>query len=196
MKGSADNASFAKEYLSELTSTIGKVDLSGVDAAIEALIEAHGRGSKIFTAGNGGSSATASHIVCDFNKGISSTLDKKFEMICLSDSIPMLTAIANDVEYGEIFVRYLTGRMKKGDILILISGSGNSENIIRAADYAKNIGCKVIGFTGYDGGKLYKKADINIHFPLEDMQKAEDAHMIFLHLIARAVAKRLGVTMC
>jgi len=179
-----------------LTSTIGKVDLSGVDAAIEALIEAHGRGSKIFTAGNGGSSATASHIVCDFNKGISSTLDKKFEMICLSDSIPMLTAIANDVEYGEIFVRYLTGRMKKGDILILISGSGNSENIIRAADYAKNIGCKVIGFTGYDGGKLYKKADINIHFPLEDMQKAEDAHMIFLHLIARAVAKRLGVTMC
>jgi len=196
MKKSTDNIAFAKEYLSELTASLEKVDLNAVDEAIELIIKAHKKGAKIYTAGNGGSLATASHIVCDFNKGLSAGLEQKFEMICLSDSASTLTAIANDKEYDEVFVFPLRGRMKKGDLLILLSGSGNSENIVRAAEYAKSIGNKVIAFTGYSGGRLYNIADVNIHLPLEDMQKAEDAAMIFLHLIARAIAERYGVDMC
>ncbi|MCL2032292.1 MAG: SIS domain-containing protein [Methanomassiliicoccaceae archaeon] len=196
MKEHAGNIPYVKGYLSELTSSLEKIDLSAVDAVIELLIEAHKRGSRIFTAGNGGSSATASHIVCDFNKGISANTKEKFEMTCLSDSIPTITAIANDYGYEHVFVFQLEGRMKKGDILIAISGSGNSKNIILAAEYAKSLGNKVIALTGFKGGELYKIADVNIHFPLEDMQKAEDAHMIMLHLIARAVADRYGVKMC
>lgn len=196
MKERAGNIPYAKGYLSELTSSLEKIDLNAVDAAIELLIEAHKKGARIFTAGNGGSSATASHIVCDFNKGISLNTQEKFEMVCLSDSIPTVTAIANDIGYEQIFVVPLKGRMKKGDILIAISGSGNSKNILLAAEYAKSIGNKVIAFTGFDGGGLYKIADVNIHLPLRDMQKAEDAHMIMLHLIARAIADRYGVLMC
>ena len=187
---------YAEGYLSELTSSLGKIDLRAVDASIELLIDAHKKGSRIFTAGNGGSSATASHIVCDFNKGISVHTEKKFEMVCLSDSIPTITAIANDIGYEQVFVLPLKGRMKQGDVLIAISGSGNSKNIILAAEYAKSMGNKVIAFTGYDGGQLYKMADVNIHLPLNDMQKAEDAHMVMLHLIARAIAERYGVSMC
>jgi len=196
MNGSTDNMLYAKGYLSELTSSLEKIDLNAVDASIELLIDAHKKGSRIFTAGNGGSSATASHIVCDFNKGISIHTEKKFEMVCLSDSIPTVTAIANDIGYDQVFVLPLKGRMKQGDLLIAISGSGNSKNIILAAEYAKSIGNKVIAFTGYDGGQLFKMADVNIHLPLHDMQKAEDAHMIMLHLIARAIAERYGVSMC
>lgn len=196
MNGNAGNISYAKGYLSELASSLEKVDLSGVDAAIELLIEAHKKGSRVFTAGNGGSSATASHIVCDFNKGISANTEEKFEMVCLSDSISTLTAIANDYDYDQVFVFPLKGRMKKGDILIAISGSGKSKNILNAAEYTKSIGNKVIAFTGYDGGPLYKMADVNIHLPLKDMQKAEDAHMILLHLISRAIADRYGISMC
>ena len=191
-----ENIGYAKGYLSELSSSLEKVDLGEVDKAIELLIEAHKKGSKVFTAGNGGSSSTASHIVCDFNKGISVHTNEKFEMICLSDSIPTLTAIANDCGYEEVFVLPLRGRMKPGDILILISGSGNSVNVLKAAEYAKSLGNKVIAFTGYTGGKLKEMADVKIHFPLEDMQKAEDAHMILLHLISRAIADRYGVKMC
>jgi D-sedoheptulose 7-phosphate isomerase len=196
MKERSGNIPYAKRYLSELTSTLEEIDLKAVDAAIELLIEAHKKGSKIFTAGNGGSSATASHIVCDFNKGISNNTKEKFEMVCLSDSIPTITAIANDIGYEQIFALQLEGRLKKGDILIAISGSGNSKNILLAAEYAKGKGNKVIAFTGFDGGALYKIADVNIHLPLKDMQKAEDAHMIMLHLIARAIADRYGVLMC
>ena len=196
MSGQSSNISYAKGYLSELTSSLEKIDLAAVDAAIELLMEAHRNGKRVFTAGNGGSSATASHIVCDFNKGISANTEKKFEMMCLSDSIPTLTAIANDCGYDNIFLLPLKGRMKEGDILIAISGSGNSKNIICAAEYAKTMGNKVIALTGFDGGRLYTIADVKIHFPLEDMQKSEDAHMIMLHLIARAIADRYGVRMC
>jgi len=196
MKEQTGNIAYAEGYLSELISSLEKVDLGEVDAAIELLMEAHKRGSKIFTAGNGGSSATASHIVCDFNKGISVHTEEKFEMICLSDSIPTLTAIANDCGYDQVFVLPLKGRMKNGDILIAISGSGKSKNILNAAEYAKSLGNKVIAFTGYSGGPLYEMADVKIHLPLDDMQKAEDAHMILLHLISRAIADRYGIKMC
>ncbi len=191
-----DNISFAKGYLSELSSAMERIDLKAVDAAIELMMEAHRRGSRIFTAGNGGSSATASHIVCDFNKGISANTKDKFEMVCLSDSIPTITAIANDYGYDQIFVFPLKGRMKDGDILLAISGSGNSKNVLNAAEYAKEMGNKIIAMTGFSGGALSKIADVNIHLPLDDMQKAEDAHMIILHLMARAIAEQYGVSMC
>lgn len=196
MKEQSNNIPFAKRYLSELTSSLNEIDLEAVDAAIELIIKAHKSGSRLFVAGNGGSSATASHIICDFNKGISANIPEKFEMICLSDNIPTVTAIANDIGYDQVFVFPLQGRMKKGDILIAISGSGNSKNILNAAEYTRSIGNKVIGLTGFDGGSLYKMADVNIHLPLKDMQKAEDAHMVILHLIARAIADRYNVLMC
>lgn len=175
---------------------MGKIDKRSISEAIEILDLTYSAGGTIYIFGNGGSASTASHVVCDFNKGISLKLDKKFRMVCLSDSISTMTAISNDISYSEVFSAQLDGRLQKGDAVIAISGSGNSENIIKAAGYAKSKGIPVIGLTGYDGGKLRGMADVKIHFPLDDMQKTEDAHLIILHMLAQYMGRKYGSPLC
>ena len=133
--------------------------------------------------GNGGSAATASHMVCDFNKGVSFVVGKKFRLQCLNDNVPSVMAIANDMSYDEVFSYQLQGVLEPGDLLVAISGSGNSKNIIKAVEYAKTIGCKVVGITGYSGGKM--------HVAVDDMQIVEDIHMIFDHMMMRVFCDNL-----
>ncbi|MCR5490927.1 MAG: SIS domain-containing protein, partial [Bacilli bacterium] len=165
--------------------TIQSLDKDELNAAMNALMEAYERGATVYVFGNGGSSATASHMVCDFNKGTCYELDKKFKFVCLNDNIPLIMAISNDDSFENIFVYQLKDRLKKDDLVLAISGSGNSHNVVKAVEYAKEVGAKVISMTGYSGGKIAKMADYHMHVPVEDMQITEDLHMGFDHMVMK-----------
>lgn len=154
-----------------------------ISDAINAFEKARLEGKRIFICGNGGSAATASHLECDFNKGISYDQNVKYDIECLSDNVPMLMAIANDIGYEDIFIIPLKNKLKRGDIVVGISGSGNSKNVVKAFEYANSIGADTIAFTGYDGGKLRQIAKHNIFVPIDNMQIVEDIHLILNHMM-------------
>ena len=184
------------DYLDRLKNTLNEVEPSQIEDVINVLLEVYEQENNVYIFGNGGSAATASHCVCDFNKGISEKQKKKFHFICLSDNTATIMAIANDIGYDQIFSKQLEGKIKKGDLIIAISGSGNSKNVLVAVEYAKQNGAKIVSMTGYDGGKLLKLSDYPIHANINDMQISEDVHMIMCHLIASTIAKHLGQPMC
>ena len=141
------NQTFNEEiesYSMRLQNAMQALDKDQINTFINSLLEAYESGGNIFIFGNGGSSATASHYVVDFNKGVSLHLDKKFKFICLNDNVPSIMAIANDCGFENVFLMQLEGRLNKGDIVIAISGSGNSKNVIKAVEYAKSQGNKVL----------------------------------------------------
>ena len=170
-------------YFEKEIHVIQRLNIDEILEAIKAITDANERDATIYIFGNGGSAATASHFVCDFNKGISEKKDKKFNFVCLNDNIPTMLAIANDYSYEEIFKMQLVGRLKPNDLVIAISGSGNSKNVIKAVEYAKGLHTPVIGITGYDGGLLRKLADYHMDVMVDDMQITEDIHMIFDHMM-------------
>lgn len=181
-----------KNYFDRLVDTVNKLDVDEITEAVEAIRAAYDREATIYVFGNGGSAATASHFVCDFNKGISEKRNRKFNLICLSDNTPIVTAIANDISYDEIFSFQLENKLKADDLIIAISGSGNSKNVIKAVEYAKAIGTKVVGITGYSGGKLKELADYHMHVNIDDMQITEDVHMAFDHMMYRVLTDIYG----
>lgn len=183
-------------YLGRLKDTFDGLDREQIDDVIGTLIRTFEDGNAVFIFGNGGSAATASHFVCDFNKGVSHELDKKFNLICLNDNFPILTAIANDCGYEYVFEEQLKGKLRKGDVVFAISGSGNSKNVVRAVEYARSQGNEVISLTGYDGGKLLRLSDHPIHVNVNDMQLAEDTHMMLDHLMSSIIARHFGHPMC
>ncbi len=180
-----------KEYYKEEKNIIDSLNLKEVGEAVEAIANAYEREASFYVFGNGGSANTASHLANDFNKCISDDLTRKFSVTCLCDNTATLMAIANDISYDEIFRFQLKGRLKKGDVIIAISGSGNSKNIVKAAEYAREVGATVIGISGYSGGELYELADYHMHVPVNDMQIAEDIHLTFDHMMCRVLKKRL-----
>ena len=180
-----------KKYLDEEIEIIKNLDVEAINYAMNLLEETREKGTMVYLIGNGGSAATASHMQNDFNKGISEGLDKKYNFCCLCDNFATVMAIANDDCYENVFYNQLLNRLKPGDVLIAISGSGNSKNVIKAVEYAKSKGNKVIGFTGYDGGKLKTMSDISLHVPLNNMQIAEDVHTIFNHTMMYILCKIL-----
>lgn len=175
-------------YFRRLTSTIGKISVSDVNRVMGVLEEARRSGRMIFIMGNGGSAATASHYVCDFNKGVSLNQKRKYKFLCLNDNIPSMMAYANDLSYRDIFVNALKTYYSPGDVVIGISGSGNSENVLNAIEYANHNGCITIGLSGYDGGKLMQLAQYNINIPVADMQITEDLHMVLDHCMMKVLS--------
>lgn len=169
-------------YYKKEIEVIEKLDKEEINKAFNCLLKHYDDSSTIYVLGNGGSSATANHMVCDFNKGISMDLKKPFNVVSLTDNIPILMAIGNDVSFEDVFYLQLKNKLKPNDCIIAISGSGNSHNIIKAVRYAKDLGCDIIGLTGYAGGKLKDYATINVHAPVDDMQITEDIHMSFVHV--------------
>ena len=149
----------------------------------KALIYAYENEKHVFIMGNGGSGSTASHFACDINKGSCFALEKKFKVICLNDNVPTILAYANDLSYSKVFVEQLKNFLQQGDVVIGISGSGNSENVLQAISYAKGKGARTIGWTGFDGGKLAQIVDIPLVAAGNDMQKVEDIHMIVVHML-------------
>lgn len=174
---------YTESYRSKLIDTLNGLDLSRVDEAIAWLSQARDEGRTIFTTGNGGSAASASHFVCDMLKGASFKKDKRFRILSLHDNMPTLTAYSNDVDYHDAAVEQLKNFAVAGDVVIAISGSGNSPNVLRAIEYANSIGCRTIGLTGRDGGKLGPLVQLEIHTNDLHMGRIEDAHMIALHMI-------------
>ncbi|MFN7542778.1 MAG: SIS domain-containing protein [Acidobacteriota bacterium] len=174
---------FTASYREKLIDTLNALDLTQVDQAIAWLTEARDAGRTIFMTGNGGSAASASHFVCDMLKGASYRQDKRFRIMALHDNMPTLTAYSNDVDYHDAALEQLKNFAQSGDIVIAISGSGNSPNVLRAIEYANSIGCRTIGFTGRDGGKLGPLVQLRIHTSEQHMGRIEDAHMIALHMI-------------
>ncbi len=171
-----------EEYYQREKQIIDALDKNEINEALNAILRHYENEDIIYVLGNGGSSATANHMVCDFDKGISLDLKKQFRVISLSDNIPMIMAIGNDIGFEDVFYLQLKNKLKPTDLVIAISGSGNSRNIVKAVQYANEVGAEVIGLTGYAGGKLKNMANINVHVPVEDMQITEDMHMSFVHV--------------
>ncbi|MEN9431813.1 MAG: hypothetical protein RL206_732 [Bacteroidota bacterium] len=179
------------EYRSLLTQTLEKLDMAAVEQLVEVFLDAHARGARIFTMGNGGSGASASHAAGDFLKGASYGLDKRFTMICLNDNLPSMMAIANDIGWDDIFVEPLKNYLQPGDVVIGISGSGNSRNVLKAGEFAKSNGATLVGMTGFKGGKLREIADLTIHSDAMDMEVAEDVHMAVFNMVKKSCMSRL-----
>jgi D-sedoheptulose 7-phosphate isomerase len=179
-----DPVAFAKAYLGYLTSVLKNIDAREVGQFIETLLDARERGATIYFIGNGGSAATASHFANDIMIGTNS-YDKPFRAVSLTDSNSIITAVGNDFGYEEIFVRQLKVLGRAGDVVVAISASGNSPNLIRAFDYAKKVGIKTVAITAFDGGKMKQMADECVHVPTEPKEygPAEDAHMVLDHLV-------------
>lgn len=170
-------------YIDHEVETLRALDKDAINDALNLLLETMEKGNTVFVFGNGGSSATASHFQNDFNKGVSEHTEKKFNFLCLNDNVATMMAVANDIGFEEVFRFQLRGHIKPGDVVLAISGSGNSKNVINAVEYAKEQGCRVIGLTGFGGGKLRQLADVSLHAPINSMQITEDIHMIFDHLM-------------
>lgn len=180
-----------EKYFAREIEVIRNFDLAALNEAVNAIADAYEREADIYIFGNGGSAATASHYVNDFNKGISENKQKKFRMHCLCDNFSTVMAIANDISYEEVFRFQLQGVLRPGDLVIGISGSGNSKNVVNAVEYAKSVGAATIGITGYHGGKLKEIADYHMDAMVDDMQLSEDAHMIFDHMMYAVLGKAL-----
>ena len=175
---------FAKAYLEYLTKILENIDADAVGEFINVLLAARSRGATIFFIGNGGSAATASHFANDLSIG-TNAYEKPFRALSLTDNLAIITAIGNDFGYEEIFVRQMMILGREGDVLVGISASGNSPNLIRAFDHAKTIGIQTIAITAFDGGKMKNIADHSVHIPTgpKEYGPAEDAHMVLDHLI-------------
>ena len=188
-----------------------KLNLEDVNTVMNVLEKARVGEKKIFICGNGGSAATASHFAGDFNKGINMGIIQHaglnihnmpcneiknglslYNFECLSDNVPTMMAVSNDESYSESFRFPLLVKMQKGDIIIGISGSGNSLNVVNAFEYAKKIGGITIAIVGYTGGKMKEIADYSIHIEVNDMQISEDLHMVLDHMMMSVFVRKLN----
>ncbi len=176
--------SFSKQYLEALRKTLEAIDLNKVEQAIGWFRQARAEDRQIFVCGNGGSAAAASHFVTDVVKGASYGRDRRFRILALTDSTPTITAYANDVGYEAVFLEQLKNFARPGDLVMGISGSGNSPNVLWAIEYANSIGCRTLALTGRDGGRLAPLAQLSICVPEPHMGRIEDAHLVVCHMIA------------
>ena len=176
---------FIEQYVNKLTKLLSSIDKNSIENIVELLEKTIQNKSTIYIIGNGGSAATASHMVNDFGIGLKRRDIRNFNVVSLADNTPVCSAIANDIGYENIFYMQLKGNLKKDDLVIAISCSGNSDNIIKAVKYAKEVGSSVIGLTGFDGGELKKLSDINFHVNTQSGEYGlvEDMHMILDHII-------------
>ena len=172
-----------QEYLDGLKKVIDEFDIDQVTLVMERLLAAYRRRASVFIFGNGGSASTASHFVNDFNKGVSERLGQGFRFFCLNDNVPTMMAVANDISYNQIFALQLKNYLQLGDVVLAISGSGNSTNVIEAVCFANQYGVETIGLVGFDGGRLKELVQHCIHVPVDDMQKVEDLHLVINHVM-------------
>jgi D-sedoheptulose 7-phosphate isomerase len=179
----------AVTYFTRLTRLIEGLDYQSIDAATALIAETWRNGKQIITLGNGGSSLTALHFINDWNKSVFLKHGQPFRGRCLVDNIGLVMAYANDNSFENIFVEQLKNIMQPGDLVIAISGSGNSENVIRAVQYANENGAVTFGLCGYDGGKLKTLALHHVWVPIDDMQLSEDVHMMFGHIVMQKLCE-------
>lgn len=174
---------FVQQYMRDLATALEDMDVAQLQDIAEILGHARLEGRRIFIIGNGGSALTASHLATDLGKGASFGRRRRFRVMALTESIGIMTALANDVDYSDIFVEQLRNAAEPGDVLICFSGSGNSENVIRAAAHGDSIDMTVVAFTGGDGGRLAQMAEHVWFAPSTHMGRIEDVHMVACHIL-------------
>jgi D-sedoheptulose 7-phosphate isomerase len=178
-------------YLTELEQVIRRLSRADIEAVAEVLLDACRARQQVFIVGNGGSAATASHMMNDLNKFASVAGRPRFKAIALTDNIPWLTAVANDQSYQQVFVEPLRNLLQPGDVLVAISASGNSPNVVQAAEYAASQQAVVIGLCGQPGGRLAQLADYSVIIPSDRIGQQEDGHLILNHALVFALRARL-----
>lgn len=174
-------------YIDRLTSVLSAVDVGAMEKGVQLIEQVWLRGGQIITLGNGGSAMTALHFITDWNKSVFMASGRSFRGRTLVDNMGLISAYSNDVSYQDVFVEQLRNIAVPGDLVIAISGSGNSENVIRAVTYANEIGCETLGLCGYSGGRLKETAKHPIWVAIDDMQLCEDVHAIFGHMVMQTL---------
>ncbi|MHB8347763.1 MAG: D-sedoheptulose-7-phosphate isomerase [Acidiferrobacterales bacterium] len=182
---------YAEAYFAKLLRHLQTIDRGQIDHAVSVVAEAWRAGKQIITLGNGGSAMTALHFITDWNKSIFMQTGKKFRGRTLVDNVGLLMAYGNDISFQDIFSEQLKNIVESGDLVIAISGSGNSENVIRAVNYANDQGAVTLGICGYSGGRLKEAAQHTLWVNLNDMQLCEDVHAIFGHIVMQTLCGHL-----
>jgi D-sedoheptulose 7-phosphate isomerase len=183
----ADAGSYAGAYFNQITAAAASVDGQKVEEAARILTKVYAAGGMVYACGNGGSAAISNHLVCDHCKLVQTDTDLTPRVVSLSTTVEMITAIANDISYDEVFVYQLRSMAKLGDALITISSSGDSENIVRAALWAKENGIPVISMSGFTGGRSAAIADVSLHVTADNYGVIEDVHQSLMHILAQYV---------
>lgn len=180
-----------REYINGVKGCLDEIEEEALGTVVGAIMKAYHDGKHIFIMGNGGSAATASHFACDLSKTASVDGKPRLKAISFTDNAPLMTAISNDISYASVFKEQLVNFLDPGDLVICISASGNSPNVLEAAKFARAKGAQVIGFVGCDGGKLKGLSDISICFCCRDYGQLEDVHLVLAHLITKEVGRRI-----
>ncbi|MFN3399049.1 MAG: SIS domain-containing protein [Ferrovibrio sp.] len=180
-------ADYLDDYVAALAAALGKVDRNQLAKAESLLGRALERDAQIFACGNGGSAAISSHLACDHGKGIRADTALRPRVTSLSANVELITAIANDMAFSEIFAYQLESAGRPGDLLITISSSGDSENVVRAVEWARANQVGTIAMTGFDGGRSAQLADVNLHVPAHNYGIVEDVHQSLMHVLAQFI---------
>ena len=176
-------------YLAKLTKVLAALDRNSIDKGVSMIVDAWERGAQVITLGNGGSAMTALHYVTDWGKMFHLRAGRPLNARSLVDNMGLMTAYANDISYNDVISEQLKNVMREGDLIVAISGSGNSENVIRAVEYANANGAATLGLCGYGGGRLKEKATHAVWAAVDDMQLSEDIHAIFGHIVMQAICE-------
>ena len=189
---SPELADFGRQYTARLAGLLQQLDYTVVESIAEQLIRAHADGRRVYVIGNGGSAATAAHLVCDLGKNTASERVQGIRVMSLTDNVPISTALSNDHGYETVFERQLRTLLEPGDVVLAISVSGNSPNIINALKAARELGAVTIGLLGFDGGAARALADIALVIDSFNYGQVEDAHMILGHVLAQHLRQRFA----
>ena len=187
-----DVQSQAAQYVTDVQALMHELPLAAVPAVVQALLDARRQGRHVFVCGNGGSAATASHFVNDLNKGTNVAGKRRFRAVGLVDNTPLLMAWSNDTTYEQALAEQVINFVEPGDVLVAISGSGNSPNVLRAVEAAHAHGAVTVGMTGFSGGQLKALVDLSLHVPSQCMEQVEDAHMILCHTLTVTLRRAIA----
>jgi len=180
-------SSYTEQYFGRIGAAAATLDHARLQEAAAILTDVYGRGARVYSCGNGGSAAISNHLVCDHSKLVRTDTDLQSRVVSLSSTVEIITAISNDISYDEVFVYQLRCLAEPGDALITISSSGDSENIVRAAQWAIENDIRVIALTGFDGGRSAHLADVNLHVDADNYGVIEDVHQSLMHILAQYV---------
>ena len=181
----------AQSYFGHLSGTVERLPFAAIDEVAAVLLKAYETDRAVHTLGNGGSAALASHFACDLGKGTANINGKRFRVLALTDNVPLMTAWANDSKYEDIFAEQLLNFVQPKDVVLAISGSGNSRNVIRALEVARASGGITVGLTGYEGGMMRDLCDYCVIIPSDNMQIIEDLHLCVAHALFSSIRQKM-----
>jgi phosphoheptose isomerase len=181
----SDAGAYVDAYFDQYAKAAASVERGALGLASEILVKAYEGGATLFVCGNGGSASISNHLACDHGKLLATDTDLLPRVQSLAANVEVITAIANDISYDEVFVHQLKLQADKGDVVMTVSSSGDSENVVRAAGWARDNGLEVISLTGFEGGRTAKLASVNLHVRADNYGIIEDVHQSLMHLIGQ-----------